>query len=137
MNYSKSARHIVFLLFMLSAALVLGTGCKSSNDAPISAEPSYTVTFINMSEQRISEIHFKQNLSSGGSMNADGSPIEYGESLFFDFDSPDTSALFSVLDEEKKVLLSETVELSFNEEKNITIHMEDDKEGVAFKVVSP
>lgn len=137
MHYEKSIKHIVFILFMLSTVLILGTGCKISDPGPISAEPSYTVTFVNRSEKRISEIRFQQNLRSGGTMNADGSPIEYGESLYFDFDSPDTSAVFSVLDEEKKVLASETVTLSFNEEKNITIHMEDDKEGVAFKVVSP
>lgn len=137
MNYEKSVKHIVFILLMLSAVLILGSGCKSSTAAPISAEPGYTVTFVNMSEKRISEIHFQQNHSSGGSMNADGSPIAYGERLFFDFDSPDTSAVFSVFDEEKKILASETVKLRFNEEKNITINIEDDKEGVAFKVVSP
>lgn len=137
MHYEKSVKHIVFILFMLSAVLILGTGCKGSAASSISAEPSYTVTFVNMSEKHISKISFQQNQSSGGTMNADGSPIEYGESLYFDFDSPDTSAVFSVFDEEKKVLASETLELSFNEKENITIHMEDDKEGVAFKVVSP
>lgn len=137
MHYEKSVKHIVFILFMLSAVLILGTGCKGSAPSSIAADPSYTVTFVNMSEKHISEIRFHQNRSSGGTMNADGSPIEYGESLYFDFDSPDASSVFSVFDEEKKVLASETVTLSFNEEKNITIHMEDDKEGVAFKLVSP
>ncbi|NCC78729.1 MAG: hypothetical protein EOM07_03910 [Clostridia bacterium] len=137
MHYEKSVKNIVFILFMLSAVLILGTGCKGSAPSSISAEPSYTVTFVNMSEKHISEISFQQNLSSGGTMNADGSPIEYGESLYFDFDSLDTSAVFSVFDEEKKVLASETLELSFNEKENITIHVEDDKEEVAFKIVSP
>ena len=137
MHYEKSHKNIVFILFIFSAVLILGTGCKSSAASSITAEPNYTVTFVNMSEKHISEIRFQQNWSSGGTMNADGSPIEYGESLYFDFNSPDTSAVFSVFDEEKKVLASETVKLSFNEEKNITIHVKDGKEGVAFKVVSP
>src|SRR5690554_919938 len=108
----------LYLLLMLVALFILGTGCSSisQNEPSPAPDASYTVTFVNVSEKPISEIHFQQNHSGGGSMNADGSPIKRGERLLFDFDNPDSSAVFSVFDEEKNVLAAETVKFRFNEE---------------------
>ncbi|MFH5835752.1 hypothetical protein ACHAL6_06725 [Proteiniclasticum sp. C24MP] len=130
---------ILYLPLLLVALFLLGAGCTRNSNHELSpkSDPKYTVTFVNMSQELISEIRFQQNLSSGGSMNADGSPLKRGERLFFDFDTPDTGALFSVLDEEKNILAAETVTFSFDEENKMTIHIENDKENLIFNVTSP
>jgi len=87
-----------------------------------------------MSNESISEVRFHKNLSSGGGMNADGSPLEYGEHLHFDFDNPDGGVIFSVLDEDKKILATKSISFNFDEQNEMTVMIENAEQGVVLTV---
>lgn len=125
-------------IILVSIFLFFGTACSSTDreDTSPSLEDKYIVKIINMSDEPISEVHFQQNLSSGGGMNADGSPIKYGENLLFDFDTPDGGAVFSVLDEDKEIIAVKSIEFDFNEQNEMTVMIENAGQGIELTVSS-
>ncbi len=125
-------------IILISIFLFFGTGCSSTDreDPSSSLEDKYIVKIINKSDEPISEVQFHQNHSSGGGINADGSPLKYGDSLLFDFDTPDGGAEFSVLDEDKEILAVKSISFDFNEQNEMTIIVENTEKGVELTVSS-
>lgn len=125
-------------IILVSILLFFGIGCSSTDreDPSSSLEDKYIVKIINMSDEPISEVQFHQNHSSGGGINADGSPLKYGDSLLFDFDTPDGGAEFSVLDEDKEVLAVKSISFDFNEQNEMTVMIENAGQGVELTISS-
>lgn len=125
-------------IILVSMFLFFGTGCSNTDqeDTSHGLEDKYIVKIINMSDEPISELQFHQNHSSGGGINADGSPLKYGDSLLFDFVTPDGGAVFSVLDEDKEVLAVKSISFDFNEKNEMIVLIENAENGVELTVSS-
>lgn len=125
-------------ILLVSTFLFFGIGCSSDLQSNVSPglENKYIVKIINMSDESISEVQFQQNLSSGGAINADGSPLKHGDNLYFDFDNPDGGAIFSVLDQDKEILVVKSISFSFDEQNQMTLLVENGEEGVELTVSS-
>ncbi|HSR03218.1 MAG TPA: hypothetical protein VLM88_01345 [Proteiniclasticum sp.] len=125
-------------ILLVSTILFFGIGCSSNtqNIASSGLTDKYIVNIVNMSDELISEVQFQQNLSSGGGINADGSPLKHGDHLYFDFDNPDGGAIFSVLDEDKEILAIKSIPFSFDEQNQMTVMIENAEQGVELTVSS-
>jgi len=123
-------------ILLVSVILFLGIGCSSTHqdDTSPSLTDKYIVNIINMSDESIYEVLFQQDHASGGGINADGSPLRYGDRLYFDFDNPDGGAVFSVLDEEKKILAVKSISFNFDEQNIMNIIIENTEQGVVLTV---
>jgi uncharacterized protein YcfL len=128
----------ILSILLVSTFLFFGSGCSSNlqNNTSPSLDDKYIVKIINMSDESISEVRFRQNSNSGGAINADGSPLKHGENLYFDFDNPDGETVFSVLDEAKEILAVKSISFSFDEHNQMTVLIENAEQGVELTVSS-
>lgn len=129
MNKSK------YLPVLILSMLLLATGCAREKQ-PLSQD-EYQVTVVNRSEAPVHEISYETQGSGGGGINADGSMIAYDDSLTFDFQSIGGSALWSVLDEDRKILASQRVPFSFDEENSMVLYILPDGNGIKLQAEKP
>jgi len=123
-------------IFLVSVILFFAIGCSNTHqdDTSPGLTDKYIVNIINKSDKSISEVQYHQNHNSGGGMNANGSPLKYGDHLYFDFDNPDGGAVFSVLDEEKEILAVKSISFNFDEQNTMNIIIENTEQGVVLTV---
>ena len=110
---------IVVLIFMTLA------GCSPPTNSEEQRDDQYLVTVINNTDHPVYSVEFSMGTRSGGAINANGTPIEKGEDLTFDFDSIEKSALWTVLGEDDQVLARQQVDFDFDDHKEMVLVIED------------
>lgn len=129
MNNTK--RYFILLSMMI---LVFSSGCQARESY---STGKYSVTVVNRSQVPVHKITYEMNAQSGGGMNADGSLIRPGEEMFFDFEEISGSAVWSVLDEDDAAMVSDTLPFTFDEQNEMIIHIESEKEELELTVEKP
>lgn len=124
-----------FLSIAILSMLLLTTGC--ANEKKPLSQDQYQVTVVNRSEASVHEISYETQSSGGGGINADNSMIAYDDSLTFDFQTIGGSALWSVLDEDRKVLVSQNVAFTFDEENEMMLYILPDEKGIKLETEKP
>ena len=128
----------ILSILLVSTFIFFVIGCSGNlqNNTSPGLDNKYIVKIINMSDTSISEVQFQQNHSSGGGINADGSPLKYGDNIYFDFENPDGGAIFSVLDEDKNILATKSISFNFNDQNEMTVMIENGGKGIELTVSS-
>lgn len=118
-------QNLILLSVLVLSTLLFTLGCstmKSNNTSSNRQEP-YTLNIVNRSEASISEIRHEENSSGGGGVNADGSLISRNEVFQFGFDHELKTTTISIVDENKDILLTKTIDLDFNSKKETTFEI--------------
>lgn len=116
---------LLIVSVLLVPMIIIGCKAKYSN----TETTDYVVIIENQSDTDFYEIAYtlgSQNLESGGGINADESAITKGDLFPLYFKTSPGTLNLTLLDDEKNVLLSETMNLSF-QEKKITLVLTDDR----------
>ncbi|QSX07641.1 hypothetical protein J0B03_07300 [Alkalibacter rhizosphaerae] len=119
--FHQPASRILLIVFLLSMTLV---GCSPPTNSKQERDGQYLVTVVNNTDEPVYSVQFSMDTRSGGAINANGTPIEKGEDLTFDFDITEKSALWTILGDDDQVLARQQVDFDFDDHKEMVLVIE-------------
>lgn len=123
----QSVKKILPFLLLLLALGAL-TACKPLRMADSEgASPSYRIYITNSTEVPVREIGISQGSSSGGVMNADGSPLVHGDRVMVSVEEKSGQISFEFLGADRKSLFRTPVQYQFGDEEEMHLYLHEEK----------